>query len=231
MLSVVLPAYNEEKNIKPLLEEALSFLGALPLEFEVLVVNDGSSDRTYEVALSYQQKHSNVRVISHSKNRGYGAALRSGFAHARGDLIFFMDSDRQFDIRDIQPFLKEIPRYDFLIGYRKKRRDPFMRRLNALFFNQTMRLLLGIRVKDINCAFKLFHSNVIKSLPLSSSGALINAEILALLKKKGHTFRELPVNHLPRQAGKPTGGNPIVVLKALCGLFSLWWSIRKQDDH
>ena len=227
MLSVILPARNEEKNIGLLLEETLSFLQDLQAGFEILIIDDGSEDRTRELALSYRQKHPNIHVISHARNLGYGAALCSGFSQTREDLVFFMDSDRQFDIRNLEPFLKEIPHYDFIIGYRKERKDSLVRLLNAFLFRQAARLFFGIRVKDVNCAFKLFHSRVIQSLSLSSSGALINLEIMALAQKGGYKFLELPVSHFPRKAGKQTGGNLVVVLKAMLNIFSLWWKLKQ----
>ena len=227
MLSVILPARNEEKNIGLLLEETLSFLQDLQAGFEILIIDDGSEDRTRELALSYRQKHPNIRVISHARNLGPGCAVSSGFSQTREDLVFFMDSDRQFDIRNLEPFLKEIPHYDFIIGYRRERKDSFVRLLNAFLFNQAAKLLFGVQAKDVNCAFKLFHSRVIQDLSLSSSGALINLEILALAQKRGYKFLELPVGHFPRKAGKQTGGNLVVVLKAMLNIFSLWWKLKQ----
>lgn len=229
-LSIVLPAYNEEKNIEATLNEIFTFLEKnINYPFEVIVVNDGSQDKTGEILEKYQ-KNKNIIVVNHPKNLGYGAALKSGFAQAQGELIFFTDSDRQFDIKELKIFLEKIKDYDFVIGYRKKRKDPFWRRLYASIFRIISGLFFGVWVKDVDCAFKLFKNYVIKDLSLISSGALINLEILSLAKKRGYNkFLELPVTHFPRQYGKQTGGNPKVLFKAILNLFSLWLRIKKND--
>lgn len=228
MLSVILPAYNEEKNIEKAIKEIAGFLRGRGISSEIIVVNDGSKDNTQKLLEGLSCKTKDLIVVNHPQNLGYGAVLRSGFAKAKGDLIFFTDSDNQFDIREIGKLLENINNYDFAVGYRKNRQDPFYRKLYAFFFKFLAQLIFGIKVKDIDCAFKLFKADVIKSLPLSSSGALINLEIFALAKKKGYKFIELPVIHLPRKFGRPTGGSFMVIFKALFGIISLYKRIRKM---
>lgn len=222
MLSVILPAYNEENNIKLAIEEISGFLGKTGLPFELIVVNDGSKDRTSQILVELARQQKNLVVINHNQNLGYGAALRSGFKMATGDLIFFTDSDRQFDIEDLFVFLAKIKEYDFVVGEREKRRDPIHRVLIASTFATLVRLLFGLRVRDVDCAFKLFRKEVIQNIELRSYGALINLEIFALAKKKGYKFSQLPVKHFPRKAGKPTGGGFRVLARAVAGLFPLW---------
>jgi len=225
MISIILPAYNEEKNIGPAIDDISNFLNKIKELFEIIIVDDGSKDGTAEVLNEYK-KRNNIIVITHPKNLGYGAALRSGFTKACGDLIFFTDSDRQFDMHDIKLFLEKIKDYDFIVGYRENRKDSFLRTLYASFFRIISHILLGVNVKDVNCAFKIFKADTVKSLPLFSSGALINLEIFVQAKKKKYKFIELPVKHFPRQYGKQTGGSPKILFKALFSLFSLWINTR-----
>lgn len=227
MLSVILPTYNEEDNIELAIKEIADFLSGL-LVFEIVAVNDGSKDKTGEILEEIAKERKNLSIITHSKNLGYGAALRSGFAKANGDLIFFTDSDGQFDIGDLKTFLEKIKDYDFIIGCREKRKDPLPRILYAKIYAKLARFLFGVRTRDINCAFKIFKKEALQSLPLFSSGALINLEILALAQKRGYKFLELPVNHLPRKAGKQTGGSFKVVAKALINIFYLWRRLKHE---
>ncbi len=225
MISIILPVYNEEENIKKALDDILNFFYKKSLPFEIIAVNDGSQDKTADILDTYQDQKS-IIVVSHTKNRGYGAALRSGFNQAKGDLIFFTDSDCQFTIKDIVPFLEKIPSYDFVIGYRKDRKDSKIRIFYASIFRLVARILFGVKVKDVDCAFKLFKREVIQSLALKENGALISLEILALARKKGYTFLELPVNHFARTSGTPTGGSFRVIFKAMYNILSLWIRIN-----
>lgn len=225
-----MPAYNEEANIEAVLEETRDFLKNAGVDFEIVVVNDGSRDRTAEMLKSWQKKCPQLVVISHARNKGYGAAVSKGLQAARGDLIFFTDSDRQFDIRELIIFLDQIPRYDFVVGYRRVRHDPLGRVMLANVFRLLSRLLFSIKVRDVNCAFKLFQARVIQSMRLTQPGALINLEIFALAQKLGYRFIELPVTHRPRLKGKQTGGSLRVVFKAFTDLFRLYREIEKQTS-
>jgi len=227
MLSIILPAYNEEKNIDKAIEEISKFVGEHNLPSEIIVVNDGSRDGTKEILNNCTKKYKNLIIVNHSENLGYGAALRSGFAKTKGDLIFFTDSDLQFNINGLSSFMEKTKDYDFVVGYRKKRQDPLFRRICAMIFKTLAFFFFSVKVRDVNCAFKLFKAEVIKNLPLSSSGALINLEIFALAKKKGYKFLELPVEHFSRQAGRQTGGNFKIMFKAIMGFFPLWRKIKK----
>lgn len=227
MLSVILPCYNEEANIEPLLNDIRDFFIASKTPYEVVAVNDGSRDRTADRLAKWQNMHPELVIITHSRNKGYGAALRSGFEAARGDLIFFTDSDRQFDIRELASFTPRIREYDFVVGYRRIRRDPRGRAALAGLFRFLSRILFHVNVRDVNCAFKLFRAPVIKGMRLVQPGALINLEIFALAKQRGYRFLELPVTHHPRVAGAQTGGSIRVVFKAFADLFRL----RQQIKH
>jgi putative flippase GtrA len=218
-LSIVLPAYNEEAVIGTTLERVLNVLAGWVKDIEVIVVNDGSIDRTGAIISALVEAEQRVRVVTHEHNQGYGAALADGFAAASKELTFFMDSDGQFDIRDLSRLLLFIDEYDAVIGYRLERQDSWMRKLNAWGWNVLTRNVLGIHVRDIDCAFKLLHTDFLHRHPLETRGAMINAELLYRLTRAGYTYREVGVHHLSRQGGRATGANLRVIVCALRELF------------
>ncbi len=220
-ISVVLPAYNEEQVIANTVFEVLHVLNAWRMDFEILVVNDGSTDQTGEIveALALTGVSSRVRLITHATNEGYGASLVSGFAAATKELVFFMDSDGQFDIQDLQKFFPLIDTYDAVIGYRIDRQDSWMRKLNAWGWKQLIDWVLGVHVRDVDCAFKLLHTEFLHRHPLETRGAMINAELLYRLTRAGCTYKEIGVNHLPRLHGRATGARLSVILRAFGELF------------
>jgi glycosyltransferase involved in cell wall biosynthesis len=227
-VSVFFPAYNEEHNIVPLTEEAVEVLERLTSDYEVLIIDDGSADRTPQVADELAQRFPKVRAIHHPQNRGYGAALRTGFENCRMDYWFYTDGDRQFRIAEIENLLPYAADHDIVTGYRIERKDPFIRALNARSWNLLSRLLLKIRIRDINCAFKLYKASVFDKVRPQSSGAIINTEIFALARIHGMTIKEVGVHHYPRTVGVQTGANPLVILRAFRELFALYRRIRKE---
>lgn len=224
-LSVVLPAHNEEENIAKTVTDVLQVLSAWVSDFEVIVVDDGSTDRTGAIVAAIANNDSRVRLITHPVNRGYGAALVSGFEAVTREFAFFMDSDGQFDIRDIRQIFPFVDEYDAVLGYRIDRQDTWMRKLNAWGWKMLVTLLLGVHVKDVDCAFKLYRAEFLHLHSFETRGAMINAEMLYKLKRDGYTFKQVGVHHLPRLAGKATGANPKVILRAFRELFtySLKW--------
>jgi putative flippase GtrA len=218
-LSVVLPAYNEEQVIASSVCDVVGVLSAWQLDFEVLVVNDGSSDRTGAIVAELVLAHPEVHLITHRTNQGYGAALVSGFAAASKELTFFMDSDGQFNIRGLERFFPFIDEYDAVIGYRLNRQDSWMRSCNAWGWKWLIGWTLGVHVRDIDCAFKLLHTKFLHDYPLETRGAMINAELLYKLTQAGCNYREIGIPHYPRQGGRATGARPRVILRALRELF------------
>ena len=225
-ISVFFPCYNEEKNLESLTNSILNFLPAISDQYEVIIVNDGSRDRTGEIAEALSKKNHHVKVFNHETNLGYGAALKTGFKNAKLDYIFFTDGDNQFDIKEIEKFIPFCQEFDVVAGYRINRRDNFMRRLNATSFKMFVRMLFGLQIRDLNCAFKLFKKKVIDAIDIESTGAFINAEILIKAKKKGFTMTEVGVTHYPRQWGTQTGANPKVIFRAFCDLFKLHQKLK-----
>ncbi len=222
-LSVVLPAFNEEANVENVVRTSVAYLAARMPEYELLVVNDGSRDRTGEILARLQQEFPRLRPLHHAQNRGYGAALRTGFDAASKHFVFYMDGDGQFDIHDLDHLFPLATDEDHIVtGYRIERRDPFIRRLNArLFGGWLVRVMLGVRVRDLNCAFKLIPKKVLQAIVLESPGALINAELYGRAVRKGFGIKEVGVHHYPRAAGVQTGAHLRVIIRAFYDLFRL----------
>ena len=177
-------------------------LAAWVKDFEVVVVNDGSTDRTGAIVSAIMEAEPRVRLVTHARNQGYGSTLADGFAAATKELTFFMDSDGQFDIRDLARLLPFIDEFDAVIGYRLDRQDTWVRKLNAWGWNALIRNVLGIHARDIDCAFKLLRTDFLHQHPLETRGAMINTELLYQLKRAGYSYREVGVHHLPRRGGE-----------------------------
>lgn len=226
-LSLVLPAHNEEDNIEIVVRRALAVLPHVTAEFEILVVNDGSRDRTGVIIDRLARDDRRVIPIHHKVNRGYGGALKSGFKASRMEFVMFMDSDRQFDIADIRLLSPFVPLFDIVAGFRMERSDPIHRRINAEVFNLAVRILFGVHLRDLDCAFKVFRGDLLRSLDLTTSGALINAEAQAKLRRQGATIVQIGVPHYARVAGQATGGSMRVILRAMGETVILWLRMHR----
>lgn len=226
-LTVFFPAHNEEANIGKLVEATYATLKGRVEEFEILVINDGSTDGTKAVLEDLAKKYAEVRPIHHEFNQGYGGAVQTGFRSATKDLVFFSDGDGQFDIREIHKFLDAIPGRDAILGYRINRRDPLHRKVFAKCWGMLIRCLFGLKVRDLDCAFKLFHRNQIQSITFETKGAMITTELLAkLMKRPRFDYVQIGVTHLPRLAGQQSGGSPKVVLRAFRELFRMYGRLK-----
>ena len=224
-LSAVLPAYNEEGNIGKTVSDAVAYLNKTVVEYEVIIVNDGSVDSTAEIVEELSSSNPRIYLVNHQINQGYGAALRSGFEKASLDYVFLMDSDGQFDISELDRFLPYIDDSNVVIGYRENRADSFMRTLNAWLYHVYIRAIFGLSVRDIDCAFKVFPRIAYQKVkPIKSGGALFSAELLIKLKKRGYKIIELPVSHFQRLFGKQTGANLRVILR----MFKECWKLRNE---
>ncbi|MBY0398586.1 MAG: glycosyltransferase family 2 protein, partial [Thermoleophilia bacterium] len=194
-LSCFFPAHNEAANLRGLVEEALATLPSLAETFEIVIVDDGSRDATPGIADELAAADPRVRAVHHPRNRGYGAALRTGFAASRHDLIAFTDGDRQFRVADIG---RLTARYadggvDAVVGYRIKRADPPVRTLYARAYRLANRLFFGLRVTDVDCACKLFRRDALRGISVESDGAFFSAELLIKLRASGRTVVEVGV--------------------------------------
>jgi len=220
-ISIIFPAYNEEANIEDTIKRTIAVMTEVTDDWEIIVVDDGSADGTAEIIDRYRTLGERFTALHHPINRGYGAALKSGIINAKKDLIFFCDSDLQFDIREIDKLLGWIDAYDIVIGYRAKRQDPYYRRLNAFGWNILVRFVLGLKIRDIDCAFKIFRRKVFDRISIEAVGAMVNTDILAKALKLGFTLKEVPVTHYPRLKGKQTGAKLRVIIKAFGELITL----------
>lgn len=228
-LSLVLPAHNEEANIGIVVEQAIAVLPAFSNDLEIIVVDDGSRDRTREIVEGIAASDPRVKLVHHAVNRGYGGALISGFRATAGDHVMFMDADRQFDIADLAFLSPFVETFDMVAGFRKERHDPFHRRVNAEIFNVAVRVLFGVHLRDIDCAFKVFRGDLIRSMDLSAPGALINTEIQAKARRQGATLQQVGVHHYPRVAGTATGGSWRVIARAMWETVALWWRMHSYQ--
>ncbi len=250
-LSYFFPAHDEEANLRGLVDEALETLPTLAERFEIVIVDDGSRDATPEMADALAASHAEIRVVHHATNLGYGAALRSGFAAARYGVLGFTDGDRQFRVADLGRLLAVLEAGsgpgpgsgldtgldtrpalepgtagsaaapEVVVGYRIQRADPLVRTIYARLYRLANRIFFGLRVRDVDCACKVFRRDALADLSVESGGAFFSAELLIKLQAGGHRIAEVGVPHYPRLAGRPTGAKPSVVLRAVRDFWSL----------
>jgi glycosyltransferase involved in cell wall biosynthesis len=220
-ISVFFPCYNEQDNVARTVEQAIAVLKKINADFEVIIVDDGSSDATGQIADEISCKESRVKVVHHHPNLGYGAALQSGFKAATKKFVFFTDGDGQFDISEMPPLLPLMSQFDIVCCYRLNRKDNIIRRLNGWAWTKLVCFLLNIKIRDVDCAFKLYKREIFDNIRMSSMGALINAEILARAVRKGYSITQKGVHHYPRTAGTQTGANLKVILRAFKELYKL----------
>ena len=228
-ISVFFPCYNEQDNVARTVEDALAVLKKLNADFEVIIVDDGSSDATGQIADEIASRNSRVKVVHHPTNLGYGAALQSGFKAATKELVFYTDGDGQFDISEMPPLLPLTGQYDIVSCYRLNRRDNLIRKINGWCWTKLVCLLFGMKIRDVDCAFKLYKREIFDNIKLSSAGALIDTEIMARAIRKGYTVTQKGVHHYPRIAGAQTGANLRVVFRAFKELFKLHRQIRNEN--
>ncbi len=232
-LSVAMPAYNEEENIEAMIQEVIQVMEPRFDDFEIVVTNDGSADRTGDVIREIAARDPRVKLVEHPKNLGYGAAAYSAMSHATKDIVFFTDSDRQFYLEEIDKAIPLIEKNDLVVGYRAPRRDPFLRVLYGKGWSFLISLFFGYTARDIDCAFKVFRREVLeKVLPqVQSRGATFSAELLVMAKRDGFRIGEIPVGHRPRVAGSPTGARLNVITRAFRELFLLRWRLWQEHKH
>lgn len=225
-LAIIFPCFNEAENLEAVIEDAVRVFSKAVKKFRILIVDDGCMDGTGDIADELQKKHEAVEIIRHEKNRGYGAALISGFEHSRGDWVFYADGDGQFDLDEFPLLLEYIDDYDIIAGYRGERKDPLLRRIYGAGWNRLVRVLFKLPVRDINCAFKLVRKSVLDNLQLTAQGAVISAELLTKAIQNGARIKEVSVSHKPRTNGNASGGNTRVIFRAFIELLTLYNSLR-----
>jgi glycosyltransferase involved in cell wall biosynthesis len=222
-LSVFFPAYYDEHNIPKVVKGTLTVLEELGIgEYEITIIEDGSPDRTGEVADRLAAEHEHVRVIHHEKNLGYGATLREGFLTARMDYVFYTDGDNQFDMAELKKFIALIPYTDIVSGFRIKKQYSLYRRFTSFVYNLVLRILFDIQDRDVDCAFKLYPTKLFRNIEIESRDAFIDAEIAIKARHLGYTATEVGVTHLPRLDGISTGARPSVVLRTIREIYRFY---------
>ena len=229
-LSLVFPVFDEERAIGTVIETALAAAEKLTHAFEIVVVDDGSRDGSAAIIDQWRSRDERVHLVRHSANTGYGAALRSGLREATGELVFFSDADLQFDLGELGALLAHTDEFDIVAGYRFPRRDPWPRALIAATWGLIVRVLFGLRVRDIDCAFKVFRRPILDRIPIHSLGAFVNTEILVRAQALGASIRQVPVSHRRRIHGRQTGAHPRVMLRAVMELSSLYLDLRRARN-
>ena len=227
-ISIILPALNEEGNIEAAIQDIQLYFHSREEKYEIIVINDGSTDSTGDIAERMAKENGFVRVVHHPTNKGYGSALKEGFENSKYKYVFFTDSDRQFDIKGLDILLPLIKTdaVEIIIGYRIKRKDPFLRRFLSWGYNSLVGYLFDLNVKDIDCAFKIFRKDIFSKIEIESKNFFVNTEVLAKAMYFGFNVLEVGVPHFPRTAGKTT-----VTLKhipmTLIELYRIFKSIKR----
>lgn len=227
-LTIFFPCYNEEANVERVTRAAVEVGRRVADRLEVLIVDDGSRDRTGRIADRLAAEIPEVRAVHNQPNRGYGGALQRGFREAAGDWIFYTDGDGQFDIAELERIVPLLETHDVVSCYRLKRQDPLARKLNAWAWSRLVNALFGIGLRDIDCAFKIYPRTFIERIELHSQGALIDTEMLAKARGLGLRIAQIGVHHYPRTAGQQTGANLRVILRAFRELLALYRTIRAE---
>lgn len=233
-ISVFLPALNEEENIKTCVTSVDNYLKNKFKDYEILVIASGSRDKTANIIENLAKKNNKIILINYEEKLGYGLALRSGFKNSLKDLIFYTDSDNQFEIKDMDKLLPLLPFYDIISGYRLNRADPPMRIFIANAYNFLIRALFGLKIRDVDSSFKLYKREVFDKITLKSKTGLIDAEVLIKAKKKGFRIGQVGVAHYPRTAGRTVYGvgkrntfvRPRVIFDVLREMKRLWAELR-----
>ena len=228
-LTVFFPCYNEEANVERTTQAALTACRRIADDFEIIIVNDGSKDKTGQVADRLAAEHDEVRAVHNNPNLGYGGALQRGYREATKQWVFYTDGDGQFDFEEIDKLLPLLADYHAVSAYRLDRKDPLVRKLNAWCWTTLVNLVFGMRIRDIDCAFKIFPRSLFDQIEMKSTGALIDAEVLARATRLGYRIGQTGVHHYPRTEGEQTGANLRVILRAFKELFKLRTQIKRTD--
>lgn len=227
-MTIFFPCYNEQENVERVTLAALRAAPKFADDFEVIIVNDGSRDRTGEIADRLAAEHPQVRAVHNQPNRGYGGALQRGFREARKNWIFYTDGDGQFDFEEIPRVLPLLERFDIVSCYRQVRADPWHRRMNAWLWGRVVNFIFGFRIRDVDGAFKIYPRSFIDEIEMKSNSALIDTEMLAKAHYLGYTIGQTGVTHYPRTAGQQTGAKLSTILKTVRELWKLAGEIKRE---
>jgi len=221
-ISLIMPAFNESAGISEAIAEAHESLAGLGYEFEILVVDDGSSDATAAIVADLSATWNRVRLLAHSRNLGYGAALRTGFLAARYDLVAFTDADRQFFLDDLEELVNLTEDSEVVVGRRLDRKDPWRRRFLSKGYNLLARTFLGTGIQDVDCAMKVFRKEALEYLLPETNGFFVNTEMISRARRFGWNVAEVGVRHRPRTSGTSTV-SMLDVPRTFSTLLRYWW--------
>ena len=230
-LSIVMPAFNESGSLPLFLPKLLTFCQEQVRQYEIIIVNDGSTDNTAEILREWQLNDAHIVPVDLSANQGYGGALREGLKRAQYEYTFITDSDGQIDISGLPEAFGLLTRYDFILGYREKRSDPYHRIVFGKLWNFICRRWFGLTTRDVDCAFKLFATKILGHISLESTGAVFNPEFVVKTLRAGFTVKEIPVQHFPRRSGISSGGSWKVIRRAFIELRLLSRKLQSPQPH
>jgi len=228
-ISVFFPCHNEQDNVADTAKKAVDVLEKIGADYEVIIVDDGSSDRTGQIAEKLASVNNRIKVVHHPTNLGYGAALQSGFKAAGKELVFYTDGDGQFDINEMPALLELMGEYDIVSCYRLNRQDSLVRKINGWAWSKLTGLVFGLKIRDIDCAFKLYKRRIFDDIELVTTGAVIDTEILVRAVNQGYKVVQKGVHHYPRTAGRQSGANFKVIFRAFREMLWLWRQVRGSN--
>jgi glycosyltransferase involved in cell wall biosynthesis len=232
-LSLVLLSYNEERNIEKAVSSADTIGRKVAKKYEIVVSHyEGSTDRTWEILNVLKKKYKRMRIVHQPREqKGYGVGLRLGLRAARYAHVFYTDADNQFNLEEITRLLPYVEQFDIVSGYRMKRRDPFGRILTSKVYNVLLRIIFGLKVRDVDSAFKIYRKKVIDAISINAKHGIVDAEILIKARNLGFRIKEVPVHHYARHAGVSNYGTGFiklnVVTTALSEMRELWKELKK----
>ncbi|HSG01794.1 MAG TPA: glycosyltransferase family 2 protein [Vicinamibacterales bacterium] len=231
-LSVFFPAYNDGGTIASLVIEARKTAERLTPDFEIIVVNDGSADTTADIADELARTYPEVRVVHHERNRGYGGALRSGFAAARKDYVFYTDGDAQYDPTELAAlWAKMTSEVDLVNGYKISRSDPIHRIIIGRIYHHTVKLLFGLKVRDVDCDFRLMRRAIFDRVRLEHNSGVICLEMMKKIQDAGFRIAEVPVHHYHRAFGRSQFFNFSRLARTAVDVARLWWQLVVLGRH